>query len=555
MTLFLPRPSTLIYLGSLSHLYWQRGHLQKMLTAVSEHQDKVSLLSDQFKKKQKEINEVISTRQEMINYVAKAEEAYMKWKLVDDWYRELLSDFTSQEIEKDLLNARSRKELLQKIATLKAELPTVEAFNSLFKEFTDNSQRMQKINSELETITAQLLTKRDVLDKLEADFEYWRRQQGELASLFESLSQITQQYLGKSDLHACPTCGTDFVFKDKLLEAFEKSRESVRKREDIALPARFKAIGRDRAEVEKLQLSENQKRVSLREIQKNLSTSSERLELWLNKATYVWNLLQEFHTENLEKPSENTLSLFLEKVGAIDLEGELRSFIDKMTALEAQLTLKWAGLRKREYKDTKNIILGKLGKEELEDLKNLIMDSESWRAHIDKIHSSFQEAIRKRDGAHSELQKRGLELNEISKNMNELMPLIKENEEVINKTKVEIKRITGIILEMEQLKVNLTDPTEKIKLRMLGGVADELLAQISSLEASLLVSINAHKERAQDEERKKEILRSIETQARELMQIAQLQNNLKKITSLDTLIQQEWTKYSQNINAMFGICQ
>lgn len=526
--------------------------LQELERAVSQHQEKLSLLRETFKSKQKEIDEKARKRQEMIDRVAKAEETDMKWKLVDDWKQELLSEFTSQEIEKDLLKAISRYELIQKIATLKAELPTVEAFNFLSKEFTDNSHRMKKIKSEGDANTAQLLVKKEALHALETDFEHWRRQQGELASLFENLSQITQQYLEKEDHHACPTCGTDFVFKEKLLEAFAKNRESIRKRQEIALPSRFKTISLDRAEVEKLQLSVNQSGSLLGEIQKKLSTFSERLELWLSKATLLWNLLQELHKTAIQKPSENTLTLFLAKIGEVDIEAELKSIRDKKSSLEAQLALKWSGLRKREYENARNTLLAKFVPDELETLKNLIRDSKSWIAHVNKIHAALQEAISQRDREHSELQKIAMQLNETSNEMNSVSAIIKENEELIGKTKVEIQKLTAIMSETEQLRVNLSDPADKIELRMLRGTAADLLARISALEESLLVSINAHKERAQNEARKQEIKRSIETQVRQLTVINQLLNNLKKITGLGSRIQQEWTKYSQNINAMFS---
>lgn len=526
--------------------------LQELETVVSQHREKLSSIRDKFKSKQKEIAEKARKWQEMIDRVAKAEETYMKWKLVDDWKQELLCEFTSQEIEKELLNARSRYELLQKIATLKAELPTVEAFNSLSKEFTDNSHRMEKIKSEVDANTAQLLSKKEALHALETDFEHWRRQQGELASLFENLSQITQQYLEKEDHHTCPTCGTDFVSKEKLLEVFAKSRESIRKRQEIELPSRFKTISRDRAEVEKLQLSVNQSGPLLDELIKKLSAFSERLGLWLGKAMLLWKLLQELHVTDIQKPSENTLSLFFAKIGEIGIDDELRSLLDKMTSLEAQLAVKWAGLRKLEYENARSVLLAKFEPTELGILKNSIRDSESWIAHIDKIHVAFQGAVSQRDREHSELQKDEMELNKTSNEMNSVLAIIKENEELIGKTKVEIQKLTAIMSETEQLRVNLSDPADKIELRMLRGAAADLLARISALEESLLVSINAHKERAQNEARKQEIKRSIETQARQLTVINQLLNNLKKITGLGSRIQQEWTKYSQNINAMFS---
>jgi hypothetical protein len=61
---------------------------------------------------------------------------------------------------------------------------------------------MEIIKSEIDANTAQLLAKKEALHALETDFEYWRGQQVEIASLFENLSQIAQQYLEKGDHYA-----------------------------------------------------------------------------------------------------------------------------------------------------------------------------------------------------------------------------------------------------------------------------------------------------------------------------------------------------------------
>ena len=55
--------------------------------------------------------------------------------MLDEWRLEILTNLKSQEIEKELIRIRSRSEILERIISIKSELPTREMFESSINEF------------------------------------------------------------------------------------------------------------------------------------------------------------------------------------------------------------------------------------------------------------------------------------------------------------------------------------------------------------------------------------------------------------------------------------
>ena len=67
--------------------------------------------------------------------IENSDKALKKLKVLDEWRLEILTNLKSQEIEKELIRIRSRSEILERIISIKSELPTREMFESSINEF------------------------------------------------------------------------------------------------------------------------------------------------------------------------------------------------------------------------------------------------------------------------------------------------------------------------------------------------------------------------------------------------------------------------------------
>lgn len=540
----------------LAELYKIQVETRDKLQKLELSKEKLPQKLDNLKKLNVDLNKNVLETSEKVNkldsIIENSDKALKKLKVLDEWRLEILANLKSQEIEKELIRIRSRSEILERIISIKSELPARKMFESSIDEFKKAQDEIKEI-SNLASIQKDNQAKlQDELTKLQEEYKGWGKSLDKQVSLYETLGEITEKLMSLEMTNTCPTCGHDFIERDKLLNAINTTVENRRNKQGVKLPDALKSLTQIKVEIEeKKKLIDHYSRM-LVQIDTKMNSYSQKIKHWLDQFAIIVNLLHEGGIADLQKPVNGTFLKSLNELNSINLSGLLEDITDKINLLKSSVITIWLGLRRDEFIENKEFIYDQFDEKDLNSVIAILQDSATWKQYLDKALSDLSNDIKAKEKEVQNLRGLTIALEENNKNLEQERANLKECEESISKTRVSLKGIFSLTSEVERLNKHFLSHQERIDIEEIKTKIEEIIAKIRSLENSIVIVINSHKDRANHEKRGEEIRNLMSTYDKKLKIMDKLKIRIASVRGLEDRTQSEWDKYESNINSLFS---
>lgn len=529
-----------------------RDKLQKLELSKEKLPQKL----DNFKKLNVGLNKNVLETSEKVNkldsIIENSDKALKKLKVLDEWRLEILTNLKSQEIEKELIRIRSRSEILERIISIKSELPTREMFESSINEFKKAQDEIKEISNLASTQKDNQAKLQDELIKLQEEYKGWEKRVDKQVSLYETLGEITEKLMSLEMTNKCPTCGHDFKERDKLLNAINTTVENRRNKQGVKLPDELKSLTQIKVEIEEKKKLIDHYSKMLVQIDTKMNSYSQKIKHWFDQNAIIVNLLHEGGIADLQKPVNGTFLKFLNELNSINLHSLLQDITDKINLLKSSVITIWSGLRRDEFIENKRFIYEQFDEKDLNSVLAILQDSATWKQYLDKAFSDLSNDIKAKEKEVQNLRGLTIALETNNKNLEQERTNLKECEESISKTRVSLKGIFSLTSELERLNKHFLSHQERIDIEEIKTKIEEIIAKIRSLENSIVIVINSHKDRTNHEKRGEEIRNLISTYDKKLKIMDKLKIRIASVRGLEDRTQSEWDKYESNINSLFS---
>ena len=441
---------------------------------------------DNFKKLNVDLNKNVLETSEKVNkldsIIENSDKALKKLKVLDEWRLEILTNLKSQEIEKELIRIRSRSEILERIISIKSELPTREMFESSINEFKKAQDEIKEI-SNLASIQKDNQAKlQDELIMLQEEYKGWEKCVDKQVFLYETLGEITEKLMSLEMTNKCPTCGHDFKERDKLLNAINTTVENRRNKQGIKLPDELKSLTQIKVEIEEKKKLIDHYSKMLVQIDTKMNSYSQKIKHWLDQTAIIVNLLHEGGIADLQKPVNGTFLKFLNDLNSINLHGLLQDITDKINLLKSSVITIWSGLRRDEFIENKRFIYEQFDGKDLNSVLAILQDSTAWKQYLDKAFSDLSNDIKAKEKEVQNLRGLTIALEANNKNLEQERTNLKECEESVSKTRVSLKGIFSLTSEIERLNKHFLSHQERIDIEEIKTKIEKLLLKSAHLK-------------------------------------------------------------------------
>lgn len=533
---------------SLSDIKERLGVFENSKVEICRKIEEISLRN---KTLDKTMTDIAKNKNDLENAVEKNSKTLRNLKILDEWRLELLADLNTRQQKKELLKIQSKIEMLKKLISNIAELPSVDMFEAT--RTTWNNKRKEIDNSSVLIKNDSLVLEEEKarLGTLEKDYENRKKLQSERTALYMKLLEIVWPLLDKKTSAACPTCGTNFKNKTTLAQVIHENINSeIREKE---LSSEIENISKRRKRVAEInnRIQENYRKVS--EEKNNISICDTKIHEWISKASIVRNIIQEIKVAKLEQPMSENFCQFLLDVRALELEKQMQVFQKECDALSSHITTSWFGLRGNDYKANKDNIFNICTEEGIiSNIENELRDEERWRAKIAEKEEISKEYLEKRQQELEQLKTLSTEFEQNKSVLKNINNDFKNSEGKIEKSITHMKKISFLHKEVLKVQAYFEGYKDSININEMKTVLEKIFAEMNSLEQSISIINKVQLDNKEYNNRLKKIKDLIGVENEKLTFLRQIKESVDSITSLENRIEGEWQKYDDNINEFFA---